>query len=277
MTTIHYACVATEQKLYLPYLQRLLPELVILGLGTPWEGFITKYKLLRTYLQSLDANAIICFVDAYDLLPTKHITKLEQTFLTFEAAHPNIKMVVGYDYVDNAFHEYLSQQIFGIIENSHQRLNSGQFIGRVKHISAIINHILDHTTHFQTDQIELTKYANANPGEIYIDEDQQFFYVKSKPLQQVTCDSSKTYAFVHANGNGFLETFLYKEHGIQVSPRDKYKFWLDNLLGLIRKIILYDIIYVKKYVKKINVFLETLYKQWFAQLLVLFQRSSLSE
>ena len=45
ISDIKYVCVATEMKLYLPSLKQLIPDVVILGLHTPWEGFITKYKL----------------------------------------------------------------------------------------------------------------------------------------------------------------------------------------------------------------------------------------
>ena len=75
-------------KLYLPYLKLLIPDLVILGMNTKWEGFITKYKLLLAYLNNIN-NAIsdddiICFIDAYDVLPTKRMNDLEKTYKEFE-------------------------------------------------------------------------------------------------------------------------------------------------------------------------------------------------
>ena len=284
---IHYVCVATERKLYLPYLQTLLPELVVLGLNTRWEGFITKYKLLRDYLSSpqIKDDDLICFIDAYDVLPTKHISQFASNAHTFLTEYPAVKMIVGYDKVDNVFHEYLCQVIFGMVGD--MRLNSGQFVGTVKNIREIVNYILDTTTHFQTDQIELTKYANQFKHQIYIDEEQAFFYVKSRPLQQVMLPESSTSAFIHANGNGCLETFLAKEHGIHLHFSERWGMLRVNVEGVLRKLVLYDLIFIKKnivlfwdyifyrYIFYRDIFYRYIYK-WYAQLAVRFPSSSLS-
>ena len=241
---IKYVCVATEMKLYLPYLKQLLPELVVLGLNTKWAGFITKYKLLRKYLSTTEIadDDIICFIDAYDVLPTKNIAALEANYRAFIKEQPDVKIIVGYDKVDNAIHEYLCRVIFGTVND--MRLNSGQFIGSAKNVREIISHILDTTAHFQTDQVELTKYANQFKS-IYIDVKQEFFYVKSRPLQQVLLAGSGA-AFIHANGNGRLERFLREEHAIKVEIQEHCLIFLENFKGVLRKIVIYDVIYCKR-------------------------------
>ena len=110
---VNYVCVATEKKLYLPYLQELLPELVVLGLNTPWRGFITKYKLLQAYLSTAEIldDDLICFIDAYDVLPTKQLDAFEGNVREFLTAQPQVKLIVGYDKVDNPIHEFLCQEI----------------------------------------------------------------------------------------------------------------------------------------------------------------------
>ena len=253
---VKYICVATERKLYLPYLQELLPELVVLGLNTPWQGFITKYKLLQAYLSPKESSPkesspkdisdddLICFIDAYDVLPTKQLEHFETNVRAVLTAQPEVKLIVGYDKVDNPIHEYLCQEIFGLVDT--KRLNSGQFIGTAKHIREMINHIFETTTNFQTDQIELTKYANEFREAVHIDEAQTFFYVKSRPLQQVRLPLTSTSAFIHANGNGFLEDFLRDEHTIHVGFKERFQHFITNIQGLIRKIAIYDMIYVKR-------------------------------
>ena len=250
---IRYICVATEMKLYLPYLKMLIPELVILGLNEKWEGFITKYKLLKHYL-SLDEiydDTLICFIDAYDVLPTKNIIYFERKYKEFIKNHQDVKMIVGYDIVDNVVHEHLCQDIFGTVDNV--RLNSGQFIGSAKNIKEVINYILDNTSNFQTDQIELTKYANTFKKEVYIDINHDFFYVKSRPLKQVLLPITGLNsavagpAFIHANGNGFLNEFLLKEHGIYISSKERIIHFIENIRSVFRKIIIYDLIYIKKH------------------------------
>jgi len=248
---IKYVCVATEIKLYLPYLKQLIPDLVILGLNKKWEGFITKYKLLNQYLSSdkIHDDTIICFIDAYDVLPTNNIINFEKTYSEFIKNHQDIKMIVGYDIVENVVHEYLCQDIFGTVDD--MRLNSGQFIGTAKNIREIINYILDNTSNFQTDQIELTKYANNFKNDIYIDTNNDFFYVKSRPLKQVLLPSitigGTGPAFIHANGNGFLDDFLFKEHGIYISIKERILHFIENIKGSLKKIIIYDLIYIKKH------------------------------
>ena len=248
---IKYVCVATEMKLYLPYLKYLIPDLVILGLNEKWEGFITKYKLLNKYISSseISDDTIICFIDAYDVLPTKNIINLKKVYKTFIKKHQHIKMIVGYDNVDNIVHEHLCQDIFGTVDD--KRLNSGQFIGSAKNIRDIINYILNNTTNFQTDQIELTKYANTFKKEVYIDVNHDFFYVKSRPLKQLLlpCKTlmNSTPSFIHANGNGFLDRYLYKEHGILISNKERILIFLENIKGVLRKVIMYDFIYIKKH------------------------------
>ena len=256
---VNYVCVATEKKLYLPYLQELLPELVVLGLNTPWRGFITKYKLLQAYLSTAEIldDDLICFIDAYDVLPTKQLDAFEGNVREFLTAQPQVKLIVGYDKVDNPIHEFLCQEIFGLV--GARRLNSGQFIGTAKDIREMIAHIFQTTTHFQTDQIELTKYANEFREAIHIDEEQNFFYVKSRPLQQVHLPSttSQSAAFIHANGNGFLEDFLRDEHTIQVSLKERLKHFITNLNGLLKKIVIYDTIYIKKYLNWLVLIIQT--------------------
>jgi len=257
-------------KLYLPYLKQLLPELVILGLNTKWSGFITKYKLLQEYLSTneIQDDELVCFIDAYDVLPTKQINKLSDTYANFIKDHPEVKIIVGYDKVDNFIHEYLCQFIFGMIDD--KRLNSGQFIGTAKNIREIVAHILNTTTHFQTDQIELTKYANQFKNQVHIDVEQDFFYVKSRPLQQVmlpmaagstgtagaagtgaagtgAAGTAGAGAFIHANGNGLLDQFLLEEHEIKLNIIEKWLLYVENIKGVMRKVCIYDLIYVKKH------------------------------
>ena len=246
---IKYVCVATELKLYLPYLKQLLPDLVILGLNTPWQGFITKYKLLEEYLsqKEIQDDDVICFIDAYDVLPTKHRAALAANYHAFIKDNPEVKIIVGYDKVDNFIHEYFCQVIFGTLDEKGQRLNSGQFIGTAKNIREIITYILDNTAEFKTDQIELTKYANQFKNQVHIDEAQAFFYVKSRPLQQVlNTNKTNKACFIHANGNGFLDRFLLEEHDILVEFVERWQIRIDNVKGVLKKIIIYDMIYIER-------------------------------
>jgi hypothetical protein len=237
---IHYVCVATENKLYLPFLKQLIPDLVVLGMGMKWKGLIMKYELLNEYLDSLEDDDIVCFLDAYDVLPTKNIVHLESQFIDFSRKNPEVKIIIGYDKVEHNFiHEFLEQQIFGTIDGD--RINSGQYIGYVKNIKEIMKYILSNITcPNPDDQIELTKYTNQHKKHCHIDKDRLFFNVITCHLLQVKNNNSAC-SFLHANGNGFLEDFLLEHHNIEVNPLQKVMNIINNVEGICKKLTLYNL------------------------------------
>ena len=243
---LQYICVATENKLYLPYLKQLLPELVILGKNKKWDGFITKIKLIYKYLKTLNDDDIVCIIDAYDILPTKNIHHLEKRFVKIMDKNPKVKMIIGYDKNDSDTIESFSQDLFGSVDG--KRINGGNYIGYVKNILDIYRIILQNED-FEDDQIELTKYANKFPEHIYIDKNKILFNVVNQPLKQNVKDENCKSCFIHANTNGYLEDFLLSEHNIVVSHFEKLQNFKDNIDGIIKKIIYYESCSRKKYIK----------------------------
>jgi hypothetical protein len=233
---IHYVCVATENKLYLPYLKQLLPDLVILGMDMEWKGFKMKFELTIDYLKTLNDDDIVCFIDGYDVLPTKKIFKLEKRFNKFTKKNPDAKIIIGSDTQDFFLTNILSNILFGKV-NNYDRLNSGQYIGYVKNIKYILNNILNKDT-IKDDQIELTNYANNNPNEIHIDVKKRFFNVKTTPLMQV--NSNNKSCFLHANGNGYLEDFLLEEHNILVPKNIRIANYITNINAYCNKLKMYS-------------------------------------
>jgi hypothetical protein len=231
---IHYVCIATQSKLYFPYLKKLIPDLVVLGMGMKWSGFIMKYELLVDYLKTLNDDDIICVIDAYDVLPTKYIVDLEKQFIKFSKKNPNVKMIVGYDKPDNYVIDKLGDYIFETHNNC--RLNAGQYIGYVKNIKKIIENIMNET--FKDDQIEITKYANKHQEQVFIDTERIFFLVKTNILQQVLLSNYKS-SFIHANSNGLLEDFLMEHHNIFINSKIRMNNFIINFKDLTHKINMY--------------------------------------
>lgn len=230
---IHYITVATEEKLYLKYLKQLLPELVILGMNKKWEGWLYRFKLVIEYLNKLNENDIICFMDAYDVLPTKNIYKLEEKFIQFINNNPEIKMIIGYEVIENKFIENYLESIMGTVNDN--RINAGTYIGYVKNIKHILSSIVLDNPKMQDDQLELTKYANKFPNDIYIDKNTCFFKVFVESLKNIEIEKNPTYFFVHAAGNGLLENMLLSEYGIIVNDIEKYNNYTENLKSVIKK------------------------------------------
>jgi hypothetical protein len=219
---IHYVCVATESKLYFPYLKQLIPDLVVLGMNMKWTGFIMKYDLLVNYLKTLNDSDIVCFIDAYDVLPTKNIIQLETQFINFSNENPDVKMIVGGQTKLNEI-----QQQFSNVYFKGSNINSGTYIGYVKNILFVLSSILK-KKNICDDQLELIKYAKKNTNDIFVDSNNNFFGVISTPLQQVKLNNNNC-SFVHANGNGLLEDFLAEHHNIHCKLEDRVKNYMIHV------------------------------------------------
>lgn len=242
---IHYVCVATNSKLYLPYLRMAIPEIVVLGMDQPWEGYITKFKLFSAYLDTIPNDDIVCFIDSWDVIPTKNIVHLEEQFIEFSNNNPNVKMVVGHDNKDYfPFHKQI-KKIKNRGENSKQeRLNAGQFIGYVKNVKPVIQYILNKNSNLSagenkkySDSTELTKYATLFPGELFSDNNNLFFKIVTTPLIQVKIkEPNYTYSFIHANGNGRMEDLIEKELNITIGKNERRKNYFIHVKSLLKKV-----------------------------------------
>jgi len=251
---IHYVCIATENKFYLPYLKQLIPNLIILGMNMEWEGYIMKPKLVNKYLKKLHNNDIVCIIDAYDILPTKNIVNLEKKFIDFCKNNPQVKMIVGSEKHDNnIIKKKLSKIIFKEYEG--YIINAGQMIGYVKNIKHYYEYILSLPKTYleknhNDDQIILTKYTlklnnKNNKNKVYIDKKNNFFYVNSEMLQQITIPNSNV-CFVHAAMNGLMDNYLLEHHNINIEMKDKSTMYKEHLKQVVKKNIYYFNILKKK-------------------------------
>jgi hypothetical protein len=230
---IHYVCVATESKLYFPYLKKLIPDLVVLGMGMKWTDYSLKYYLLIKYLKTLNNYDIVCFLDAFDVLPTKNIVKLEGQFINFSKKHPYVKIIVGRGIITNPIQKIGNDIIF-----CNSKLNSGTYIGYAKDILYVLSTIIK-KPNICDDQVEMIKYSEQNPNDIYIDNNNDFFCVVSTPLQQVTLNGNNKCSFIHANGNGCLEDFLEEHHNIRCSLDVRNQNYIIHIQSILSKIKIY--------------------------------------
>jgi hypothetical protein len=229
---IHYVCIATDSRLYFPYLKQLLPELVVLGTGIELKGFIMKLNLLVKYLETLNEDDVVCYIDAYNVLPTKNIVKLEEQFIQFSKENPEVKMITGGEEV------FYVQDIINSIVLHCPCINSGTYIGYSKNILYILKSILNFPNIYD-DQIELARYAKDHDNEIYIDSDNNFFRISSRPLQQLNLNGNTKCSFIHANLNGHLDNFLSEHHNICLGKKERLLIFKENCKGIYEKIKLY--------------------------------------
>jgi hypothetical protein len=61
--------------------------------------FVWRFKLMIDYLEKLDENDIVCFVDGYDVICTRNLNELVDEFVKIKNK-TNCKIIVGYDRKD---------------------------------------------------------------------------------------------------------------------------------------------------------------------------------
>jgi len=270
---LHIVTVATETKLYFPYLvdscKRNGKELEVLGYGEEWKGFNHKFILMINYLKTLPSDHIVCFIDGYDVLCTRNLNELVPEFLKIKTK-TNCKIIVGSDQ-HYTFLKYWHNLTYGSCKNKF--LNSGNYIGYVKDLLYILNTIYNNNPNeTNDDQVLLTEYCINNPTNFYIDTTCELFLVYMNPFTEARDDivikNDKVFYhnqrpfFVHTPG-GFLDKLIIDlgynydyNNNIQDEVRKKvYNFSIFNQIKnglyilipmLIFIVIIIYIVYVNK-------------------------------
>jgi hypothetical protein len=112
MENIHLVTIATHNEGYYNALNKSSRknnyDLVTLGWGKKWEGFIMKYRLLLENLNSFNDNDIIILIDAYDVIVTEKKDVVIEKFKKF-----NKPILLSRDgYTGNSIFNYIHGKIF---------------------------------------------------------------------------------------------------------------------------------------------------------------------
>ncbi len=59
-------------------------ELITLGFGEKWEGFVWKYKKLREFINTIKLDDIVVFVDGFDVIMVDHIDIFMERYKKFD-------------------------------------------------------------------------------------------------------------------------------------------------------------------------------------------------
>jgi hypothetical protein len=136
-------------------------NLITLGWGKKWEGFIMKYKLLLENISNYNDNDIIILVDAYDVIVTDKKEVAIEKFKTF-----NIPLLLSKDgHTGNSIFNYLHDKIFDTCNNYN--ICAGLMMGYVWALKNLIylmcGNNLDKCKQLNMDdQILLTDTCNNN-------------------------------------------------------------------------------------------------------------------
>jgi len=240
MDDLHIVTVVTESKYYFPYLvescRRNGKELEILGFGQKWKGFNWRFKLMIEYLKALPDNDIVCVVDGYDVICTRNLNELKNSFLSLYN-QKKCKIIIGYDNLKHT--NYLNKLHVSISYGSCKSisLNAGTYIGFAKDLLEIIKNIqtIDDNNN-SDDQVLLTKYCNSKSSLFYIDTQNDIFLTIANPLHEIddivldndrVVYNNKSAFFLHAPGSTYLDNVvkhLGYEYNVEVYKQLKYKY-----------------------------------------------------
>ena len=134
-------------------------DVTVLGWGEKWNGFTDKYKGVQKFLETVDDNDIVVFLDGFDTVIEKDPKDLEQLFES-----KNCDILFSKDHTG----EFL-KSIFGTCKDG-VTANAGMYMGRVKALKPLMKDGL--TMRCKDDQVNLNglcmKYDNLK---INVDED----------------------------------------------------------------------------------------------------------
>ena len=201
--------VATQQKLELDRLQSSLEsqgmELTILGLGSKWGDFISKFKLMKEYVKSLPGDQMVMFLDAYDT----YVRGNENEFLTRYKKFGS-EIVTGAEV--NLHPDEGLRGEYPKSDSVFKYLNSGTYIGSAGGIWSMLDTIFEQYCELpeavqsreggrygDDDQWLMSKYFLDNQDKVKLDVRGKIF----QTLHDITEDAVSQEALVlHGNGNG---------------------------------------------------------------------------
>lgn len=180
---IKIVTVATERRMYMKWLEMSCEKnqtnLIILGMGEPWQGYMTKYFKMIEFLNTCDDEDVICFVDAYDVLMLKNANLLREAFVD-TVENTNYKIIVANESIEefDQLSKVLNDEMWRIIfksENTEIQINSGTYMGYAKDLKEIILEMISYNE--RDDQTALNMYFNKNREFVFVDREKTFFHV----------------------------------------------------------------------------------------------------
>jgi len=219
---LYIITVATYDYGYLPYLKysckKYSYDLIVLGYGEKWKGFNWRYRLVLDFLNSLNNDDIICFVDGFDVICTRNLYELPNVFNNLKNKY-NVKIIISEQKFFNNIYSFFHSIYFGKCNN--KCINAGTYIGNVYDIKKILIEIYNLNPNDNADdQILLTKYCKYNKHNVYIDIDNEIFLSLEYKYNEI--DNSlifyKDYViynnnspfFIHGPGETFLDNIIIK-------------------------------------------------------------------
>jgi len=106
----------------------------VLGYKTKWKGFMDKIIALEKYSGKKNPNSIIVFLDGFDTLINKDVSRLEKDFKEF-----NTRIVVSYH--PETIPKFILEKVFTTCDGKNIA-NSGLYMGYAKDVNIMCKKML---------------------------------------------------------------------------------------------------------------------------------------
>lgn len=172
-----YICtVATQSERYFPVLlascKRFGIELHALGWGEKWQGYAWKLRKMLDFLQLVEQDDVVMFVDGYDVIILQNATVMEQRFKAM-----NVQMLVAMDgnhpsHVCDYFRKYIFHCVNGVY------INTGTYIGYAGYLKHFLQMLASNGRNFapwENDQELIGRQGTIDPHAYAIDRDSHLF------------------------------------------------------------------------------------------------------
>jgi hypothetical protein len=258
-------------------------DITVLGMGEKWQGFGWKFTKMIEYLEKVNMNELVMFIDAYDVIFLDNGKRIEEKFLEIKKKI-NFKILIGVDSIPtNNLHKYAYKRIFS--SNPHN-INSGVYMGYAKDIyNVLLNIKKNNDLNNMDDQKMFINENNKDNSIFYFDKNNEIIlnifgnFIDGKPdfnkynfhlIQnnnkfKLFNKKNNTYPMIlHGPGNANLDDIILKynykltkknnESRIKymfTTIKNYYKYFYLEIFILIVFIVLLILYYLNK--KKLNI------------------------
>jgi hypothetical protein len=209
----HIITYATHEERYFSILKKY-EGIIVLGMGTKWNGFIDKIKGVVEYCRTLNPEDTVLFVDGFDSV----ILKDKQTIISKYTTNFNNKLVFSKGpSVASIVEKYIIDKMYGRCKDT--LLNSGMYIGPA-------NKIIDFwkgMTLEMEDQIYANNECRKGYPDLEIDSGNILFYNYS-PNDKLINDIINTTCIISAPGGRSINGIL-SQIGFSDLPNDVKFNW----------------------------------------------------
>jgi hypothetical protein len=111
---------------------KTVPDIIVLGWGTKWTGFMGKVNSVLEYLETVPDDEVVMVVDGFDTIIKKDLSDVENVFKRM-----NCKILLS---KNNDINRYVTKKIF--TECNNVTANAGLYMGYCKPVKYMLKEAL---------------------------------------------------------------------------------------------------------------------------------------